>query len=67
KLNCDGSENDRLGLAGCGGLLRNSDDTWLKGYSQKLENCDVLHTKMWGIYLGFDLAPRGDHASSCSC
>ncbi|GAU30112.1 hypothetical protein TSUD_295930 [Trifolium subterraneum] len=58
KLNCDGSQNDRLGLAGCGGLLRNSDDNWLKGYSRKLENCDALHAKMWGMNLGLDLARR---------
>ncbi|KAK2359284.1 SKP1 protein [Trifolium repens] len=58
KLNCDGSQNDRLGLASCGGLLRNSDGTWLKGYSRKLGICDVLHAEMWGMYLGLDLARR---------
>ncbi|GAU18198.1 hypothetical protein TSUD_249000 [Trifolium subterraneum] len=58
KLNCDGSQNDRLGLAGCGGLLRNSDDNWLKGYSRKLGNCDALHAEMWGMYLGLGLARR---------
>ncbi|MCH80717.1 receptor-like kinase [Trifolium medium] len=46
KLICDGSQNDRLDLTGCGGLLRDSDGTWIKGYSQKLRVCDALHAKM---------------------
>ncbi|GAU24728.1 hypothetical protein TSUD_355570 [Trifolium subterraneum] len=58
KLNCDGSQNDGLGLVGCSGLLRNSDGNWLKGYSRKLGNCDALHAEMWSMYLGLDLARR---------
>jgi hypothetical protein len=33
KLNCDGAYKDSFGLAGCGGLFRNSGGRWLKGYS----------------------------------
>ncbi|PNX74874.1 hypothetical protein L195_g030803 [Trifolium pratense] len=65
KFNCDGFQNDKLGLAGCGGLLMNSYDTWLKGYSRKLGNCDALHAEMWCMYLGLDLARIRDHAFSC--
>jgi hypothetical protein len=32
KLNCDGAYKDSLGLAGCGGLIWNSNGRWLKGY-----------------------------------
>jgi ribonuclease HI len=57
KLNCDGSQNkNSIGLAGCGGLLRDSDGRWIKGYSRKLGDCDALHAEMWGMYLGLDLA-----------
>jgi ribonuclease HI len=46
------------GLAGCGGLLRNSDGRWLKGYSHKIGTCDALCAEMWGMYLGMQLARR---------
>ncbi|KAK2441944.1 TMV resistance protein N [Trifolium repens] len=39
KLNCDGAYKDSLGLAGCGGLFRDSDGRWIKGYSRKLGTC----------------------------
>ncbi|WJX23886.1 hypothetical protein P8452_13068 [Trifolium repens] len=58
KLNCDGSQNDRASLAGCGGLLRDSNGKWIKGYSRKIGSCDALHAEMWGMYLGMDLAWR---------
>jgi len=58
KLNCDGSYKDTLGLAGCGGLLRNSDGRWLKGYCRKIGTCDALTAEMWGMFLGMQLAWR---------
>ncbi|PNX80630.1 receptor-like kinase [Trifolium pratense] len=41
---------------GYGGLLRDSDGRWIKGYSRKIGACDALQSKMWGMYLGLDLA-----------
>jgi hypothetical protein len=58
KLNCDVSYKDSLGHAGCGGLLQNSDDSWLKGYSHKIETYDALCAEIWGMYLGMQLAWR---------
>jgi len=58
KLNCDGAYKDSSGLAGCGDLFRNSDDRWIKGYSQKIETCDAICVEMWGMYLGMQLAWR---------
>lgn len=58
KLNCDGAYKDSLGLAGCGGLIRNSDGRWLKGYTRKIGNCDAFCAEMWGMYLGMQLAWR---------
>ncbi|GAU49093.1 hypothetical protein TSUD_137780 [Trifolium subterraneum] len=56
KLNCDGSQNDRVGLAGRGGLLWDSNGKWIKGYSRKIGSCDALHAEMWGMYVGMNLA-----------
>ena len=58
KLNCDGSWKGSSTLAGCGGLLRDSDGRWIKGYFKKIGMCDAYHVEMWGMYLGLDLAWR---------
>ncbi|GAU41583.1 hypothetical protein TSUD_271920 [Trifolium subterraneum] len=58
KLNCDGAYKDTLELAGCGGLLRDSNGRWLTGYSRKIGTCDSLSAEMWGMYLGMQLAWR---------
>ncbi|XP_013443867.2 SKP1-like protein 21 [Medicago truncatula] len=52
------SYKDTLGRAGCGDLLRNSDGRWLKGYYRKIGTCDALTSKMWGMFLGMQLAWR---------
>jgi hypothetical protein len=46
KLNCDGAYKESMGMAGCGGLFRDSNGRWLKGYTQKIEVCDALHAEM---------------------
>ncbi|PNX76452.1 receptor-like kinase [Trifolium pratense] len=46
KLNCDGSYKDSMNIAGCGGLFRDLDCRWLKGYTQRIEDCDALHAEM---------------------
>ncbi|KAK2452886.1 TMV resistance protein N [Trifolium repens] len=58
KLNCDGAHKDSLGLVVCGGLFRNSDGRWIKGYSRKIGTCDALSDEMWGMYLGMQLSWR---------
>ncbi|CAJ2647032.1 unnamed protein product [Trifolium pratense] len=58
KLNCDRAYKDSLELAGCGGLLRDSDGRWLTGYSRKIGTCDALGAEMWGMYLGMQIAWR---------
>ncbi|GAU42748.1 hypothetical protein TSUD_77850 [Trifolium subterraneum] len=44
--------------SGCGGLFRNSDGRWIKGYARKIGTCDALSAEMWGMYLGMQLAWR---------
>jgi len=58
KLNSDGACKDRGEIIGCGGLFRDSHGRWIKGYTKKIDVCDVLHAKMWGLYLGLDMAWR---------
>ncbi|CAJ2630361.1 unnamed protein product [Trifolium pratense] len=58
KLNCDGAYKDSMNNAGCGGLFRDSDGRWLKGYTQRIGDCDALHAEMWGMYTGMEMARR---------
>lgn len=36
KLNIDGLVNGANGHAGCGGLIRDNDDRWVKGFAKKI-------------------------------
>ncbi|CAJ2642097.1 unnamed protein product [Trifolium pratense] len=58
KLNSDGACKNKGEVAGCGGLFRDSDGRWIKGYTKKIEACDALQAEMWGLYLGLDMAWR---------
>jgi ribonuclease HI len=58
KLNCDGAHYKFVDLARCGGLLRDSNDQWIQGRTQKIGTCDSLHAEMWGMYVGLELARR---------
>ncbi|CAJ2627891.1 unnamed protein product [Trifolium pratense] len=62
KLNSDGACKGNNDISGCGGLFRNSDGRWIKGYAKKIGSCDSFHAEMWGLYLGLDMAWR-DHIS----
>ncbi|MCI28290.1 ribonuclease H protein, partial [Trifolium medium] len=53
---CDGACKDTLGLAGCGGLFRNLEGRWIKGYARKIETRDALCAEMWEMYLEMQLA-----------
>jgi ribonuclease HI len=58
KLNCDRAYKDSMNIAGCGGLFRDSDGQWLKGYTLRIGDCDALHAEMWGMYTGMKMARR---------
>ncbi|GAU31364.1 hypothetical protein TSUD_19090 [Trifolium subterraneum] len=45
KLNCDGACKGRGESSGCGGLFRNSDGRWMKGYSKKIGVYDAFHAE----------------------
>lgn len=56
KLNCDGSLKSDPCRAGCGGLLRNSGGSWIRGFSQHLGNCSILKAEAWAVLEGIRLA-----------
>jgi hypothetical protein len=56
KLNSDGAPKGGGDTSRCGGLFRNYDGRWIKGYIKKIGACDALHDEMWGMYLDLDLA-----------
>lgn len=40
---------------GWGDLFCGLDSKWIKCYTKKIEACDVLHSEMWGSYLGINI------------
>jgi ribonuclease HI len=54
-LNTDGASR-RTGVAGCGGLLRNSNGQWLGGFSRHLGRCSAYIAELWGVFEGLRLA-----------
>jgi len=58
KLNSDGACKDLGHISGCGGIFRDADGKWIKGYTKKIGACDALHAEMWGLYLGMEMAWR---------
>lgn len=58
KLNCDGSLKLDPRRAGCGGLLRNSGGSWIRGFSRHLGNCSILKAEAWAVLEGIRLAEQ---------
>jgi ribonuclease HI len=54
-LNTDGASRGEV-IAGCGGLLRNSNGQWLGGFSKNLGRCNAYLAELWGVYEGLCLA-----------
>jgi L1 cell adhesion molecule like protein len=54
-LNTDGASRGNS-VAGCGGLLRNSNGQWLGGFSHHLGSCNAYLAELWGVLDGLKLA-----------
>jgi len=50
---------------GCGNLLWDANDTWIKGFLRKVATCDALHAEIWGMYVGLELALKDDISQLC--
>ena len=56
KLNTDGSVLGNSGLASSGGVLRDSNENWVRGFSHKLGITNSLAAELWGVRDGLLLA-----------
>ncbi|MED6171274.1 hypothetical protein PIB30_117389 [Stylosanthes scabra] len=56
KLNTDGAVWDSKNMAGCGGLIRTYDGSWVAGFTAKLGNCQVFQAELWGMRHGLQMA-----------
>ncbi|EEF38773.1 conserved hypothetical protein [Ricinus communis] len=56
KVNIDGSVKLINGLASAGGLIRNTEGSWLFGFTHKLGSCSPLGAEFWGVLDGLRLA-----------
>ncbi|XVF81675.1 hypothetical protein PTKIN_Ptkin15bG0174300 [Pterospermum kingtungense] len=55
-LNTDGCSKSSLGVAGCGGLLRDFQGNWLKGFTLNIGFCSAIEAELWGVLQGLRLA-----------
>ena len=56
KLNTDGAYSSSRGLAGGGGLLRDSNGNWIHGFACFLGNCSSTIAELWALKDGLSLA-----------
>ncbi|KAF7840571.1 putative ribonuclease H protein At1g65750 family [Senna tora] len=56
KLNVDRAVEKEGKNAACGGLLRDSSGTWLKGFTFNIGECGVLEAELWGLLKGLEMA-----------
>lgn len=53
KLNSDGSSMGNSGLVGGGGLIRNEDGEWVKGYVRAISCATSVAAELWALRDGF--------------
>ena len=56
KLNIDGSALGNPGKARCGGLLRNHQGEWIRGYARALGNTSSFVAELWALRDGLTMA-----------
>ena len=56
KLNTDGASLGNLGKAGGGGLIRNSEGGWIKGFSRAIGYTTSVMVELWALRDGLTLA-----------
>ena len=62
KLNTDGSALGNPGLASAGGLIRDSNGIWVRGFSWIIGTTNSFVAELWGLRDGLELARKLDIA-----
>uniref|UniRef100_A0A2N9EFE1 Reverse transcriptase domain-containing protein n=1 Tax=Fagus sylvatica TaxID=28930 RepID=A0A2N9EFE1_FAGSY len=62
KLNTDGSALGNPGLASVGGLIRDSNGNWVRGFSRFIGTTNSFAAELWGLRDGLELARKLDIA-----
>ena len=55
KLNTDGSLVGANGLAGCGGVIRDSNGCWINGFTMSINTTSSIATELWALREGLHL------------
>ncbi|RYQ96479.1 hypothetical protein Ahy_B08g092237 [Arachis hypogaea] len=56
KVNVDGSWFGHTNNTACGGVFRDSNGRFLKGFSCNLGNCSIMHAELWAVIHGLNIA-----------
>ncbi|KAK8581429.1 hypothetical protein V6N13_144455 [Hibiscus sabdariffa] len=52
KLNVDRARDHSLGFASCGGLIRDHNGQWLRGFARSLGVCSPIEVELWAVHEG---------------
>ncbi|KAE8680197.1 hypothetical protein F3Y22_tig00111392pilonHSYRG00432 [Hibiscus syriacus] len=52
KVSSDEARNKEPDFVFCGGVLRNSEGAWLRGFSKFIGSCSIDDAELWGILIG---------------
>lgn len=58
KLNSDGAYKSSVGLAGAGGLVRDSTGAWVAGFTYMIGTCSSTRAELWGVFTGLNFVWR---------
>ncbi|CAA7014055.1 unnamed protein product [Microthlaspi erraticum] len=56
KLNTDGASRGNPGLATAGGVLRDAEGRWCRGFILNIGRCSAPLAELWGVYYGLVMA-----------
>ncbi|KAK8649108.1 hypothetical protein V6N13_129844 [Hibiscus sabdariffa] len=52
KLNVDGARDHGTGFAACGGLIRDPDGRWVRGFARSVGICSPIESELWAVHEG---------------
>lgn len=55
-MNVDGGVRGDTGSANCGGVIRDENGSWMRGFSARVGRCSVLEAELWGVLHGLQAA-----------